>query len=217
MTMIKYYLKNTSPSADGDSVIFEIYSFETEELIKKRILYGIIVDSELKNNKDCELNKKEFDMICILDEYSSAIIKGKSLLMYSQSTKKGLVLKLYRYGFSKEACEYASKYLSKKGYINEKLQGELLLDNLANKKLYGPKRISKDLYSKGFPLNLIKEILSETEIDFGNICAKRISKTCDILELENIDDRNKVFSKLLSYGFSMENIKRALEILNEET
>lgn len=216
--MNKYFLKNTSPSLDGDGVIYEIYDFSYETLVRFKILYGIVDDSQLINENEKEISEKEFLYLKTLDEYTRAIVKGISLLSYSQSTKKGLALKLIKYGFSKQACEYAAIYLSKKGYINETLQAELLIDNLASKKLYGEKRIKKDLFSKGFSEKIINETIANSNIDFDEICAKRINKTCKIEDLDDNKERQKIFSKLLSYGFSIDNIKNGLELLlNEET
>lgn len=211
-----YYLKSTSPSNDGDSVICVIIDNNTYEEIRLKIKRDLFLRTEYKEKNECEISNDDFRKLSVLDLYTKAIYKGINLLSYSQMTKKGLEIKLHRYNFPKEVSSFASKYLEKKGFINEKLQGELLIDTLANKKLYGKNRIKKDLYVKGFSEDIIQSLLNEAEIDFDEICAIRIRKTIDINDFEDIGKRQKIFAKLKTSGFTNENIKNALVILHEE-
>ena len=206
------------PSIDGNFLKIEIDN--DGEIEEYRIIDNLLENSNfpkhLEEPKKIKINKDILTKIRKLYEYSEAIFKGINLLSYSQNTSFGISKKLYRYGFSKEACTFAGKYLAKHGYINEELQASLLVDSLAKNKLYGKSRIEKELIVKGFQKTIISSVFDETEIDFIDICKKRIVKTIDIEKLGDLDYRQKSISKLRQYGFTIDQITKALEVLYEE-
>lgn len=141
----------------------------------------------------------------------SAVKKGISILSFGDNTKKELCRKIISKGFSREAAEYACDYLEEKGYINEEESARLLVSDMAEKKLYGPKRISRALYEKGFDREVIASVMEWCETDFSRICAKRINKMGGKEIFAEREGKQKAVAALLRNGFSYDDIKEALK------
>lgn len=210
-----YFLQEVFPSSDGNALVIKT-NVESEE-IKLIVLNEFIEKINFKDKikQSLALDKDEFSVLLIYAKYTKAILKGIYLLGYSQSTKKGISRKLIKCGFSKEESEYASQYLEKHGYINEKLQCELLFDTLVNKKLYGKSRVVKELYIKGFSKETINEVVLESETDYDDICEKRMRKQANKFPLDK-KEKQKFISSFLYYGFTISNINNAYKNIMEE-
>lgn len=216
--MTDIYITGVFPSADGNFLSVEISNDTGKE--KFRILETLLEGSGLNRHsgesEGIRIDEENYIKLKRLDEYTKAVVKGINLLSYSQNTSAGISRKLFNYGFSKETCEFAGRYLKKHGYINEELQASLLSETLATKKLYGKMRIEKELKTKGFPSSVISKVFEDGDYDFDEICKKRILKTVEIEKLGDGAYRQKMFFKLRQYGFSTENITKALEEIYEE-
>lgn len=146
----------------------------------------------------------------------SAIKKGMYLLGYARNTARALTHKLKMKGYSDDIAEEAVTYLKKKGYIRERDEAVLLAEQLARHKSYGKNRIRKEMFAKGFPEDVIRETLDFMEIDFAEICAKRIRSMGGCGVFENTAEKNKVISALMRYGFSYQEIREATALLRDE-
>ncbi len=146
----------------------------------------------------------------------AAVKKGLDLLGYANNTAKGLKEKLKKRGYSSDIAEEAVSYLIEKGYIRENEDALLFAENLAKKKAYGKKRIQKEMFHKGFSEDVIREALELNEIDFSEICLKRIRSMGGIEIFETPENRNKAIASLLRYGFSSEDIREARTMLRDE-
>lgn len=158
-----------------------------------------------------EISREAYGVMESFAQQHSAVKRGISILSFGDNTKKGLLRKLVSKGFSREAAEYACDYLEEKGYINEAESARLLACDMAEKKLYGAKRISRALYEKGFDKDVTDEVLEECEVDFSRICAKRIAKMGGKSIFADREEKQKAVSALLRYGFSYDDIKEALK------
>ena len=216
--MNNIYITKIFPSPDGNILTLKIRANDedTELRIVDNLLQNSNIPKHLDEHKKIEIDKETFAKLEKLSLYTEAIVKGIFLLSYSQNTASGIANKLYRYGFSKDVCNFAGKYLKKYGYINEELQAELLVSNLANTKHYGKGKIEKELIIKGFPKNVIDDTLEKLDVDFDEICKKRILKTIKIEDLGENEYRQKAIFKLRQYGFNMDNITKALEDIYAE-
>ena len=56
----------------------------------------------------------------------------------------------------------------------------------------------------------------QTELDFDEILAERIRRTVNLADFADKAKRQKVIASLMRYGFSVGNIKNALEIMKNE-
>ena len=159
-----------------------------------------------------ELSREKYEEIAAFSERHSAVKRGLSILSFGDNTKKGLAGKLRTKGFSRESAEYAAEYLAEAGYINEAESAVMLARDMAEKKLYGARRIAAALLEKGFSKEAIDAAADETDVDFAEICAKRISKMGGRELFAEKATKQKTVAALLRYGFSNDDIKEALKM-----
>jgi len=162
-----------------------------------------------------EISREKYEEISAFAERHAAVKRGLSILSFGDNTKKVLVNKLRTKGFSCAAAEEAAEYLVAAGYINEAESAKLLAYDMAEKKLYGARRIAAALFEKGFSREAIEAAAEETEIDFAELCAKRIAKMGGKELFLEKETKKKAVAALLRYGFSYDDIKEALKIKNK--
>lgn len=158
-----------------------------------------------------EFTPARYEHVLFLAEKNAAVKKGLNLLSFGDNTKKGLVRKLTAKGFSKTAAVEAADLLEEEGYIDESASAAALAHDLAHKKLYGRRRIVASLYSKGFLSSTAEAAIEEAEIDFTQICRKRIDSMGGSAIFAEQEEKRKAVAALLRYGFSMEEIRDALK------
>lgn len=162
-----------------------------------------------------EISREKYEALEEAMILTSAIKKGAELIGFAQNTKKGLISKLMHRGFSKEISLRAADYLENVGYIDERGQAEQLFSELAERRLYGLSRIKNELYRKGFSEKAINAAM-QSELDFDTVCAERIERTVNVVDLADKAKRQRIIASLMRYGFSVQNIKNALLILKNE-
>lgn len=215
---MKITLEKVSPSADGETVLLEISISDGSHVQteKKIISSAQFFEAGLSTNPGKELSTEEFEDISHAAQVTAAVKKGIGLLAFAQNTKKGLYRKLVARGYAKDISEEAADFIESVGYIDEKTQASELALDLAEKKLYGKSRIKSDLFAKDFSPEAIESAL-DADVDYDEICAERIRKTIGIeVFSESRESRGRAINSLMRYGFSMQNIRRALEIIMEE-
>ena len=158
-----------------------------------------------------EISREKYSEIMSFAEKNSAVKKGISILSFGDNTKKNLARKLVLKGFSKDSAEYACDFLSEAGYINESESAKLLAMDMANKKLYGAKRIAASLFEKGFSKEAIDYAASEIDVDFSEICRKRIERMGGVKIFFDKEAGKKHVASLLRYGFLYDDIKQAIK------
>lgn len=142
--------------------------------------------------------------------------KALLYLSYSDHTVKSMHEKLTGAGFDTEIADEVISYLVERKYINEADYLERFIRHCAFKKKYGRKRIELMAYSKGFSKTVISENAESIygDINFAEICAERLSKT-NISDLADRKKREKIIASLMRSGFSVSEIKEAIELLKE--
>ena len=156
--------------------------------------------------KDIEIDTFKFDEISFLADKTAAIKRGIYILSFGDNTKKALARKLTEKGFSKEVSAEAAEYLAEMGYINEEESAKLLASDMANKKLYGPRRIKGALYEKGFSKDICEIAVDSLNVDFSKILAKRISKMRVKPDFSDEKERKKAIASFLRLGFSYDDL-----------
>ena len=212
---LKISLYKINPVSGGEET--ELYTEISNEdnLERNKFIVSAEMFFELGLSLNAELpidiSREKYDEIIDLSEKNSAIKKGIYILSFSDNTKKGLAKKLVSKGFSRHSAEYASYFLAEAGYINEESSAELLARDMAEKKLYGPKRIAVALCEKGFSKEAIDKVSNEFFVDFSAICRKRIEKMGGLSIFSDKDEKKKAVAALLRYGFSYDDIKDAIK------
>ena len=167
---------------------------------------------ELGLKKGIILDQDAFDEIERSSKECLAIRKGTELLSYSSSSRKRLVQRLRNKGIDRENAENAASHLAEIGAINEGADVEHQVD-LCLRKLWGKKRIYSELVSKGYGREYIESALENiTKEQMIENCVLLIKKKHKIIPEES-DVRKKIAGSLVRYGYTFDEIKRALEIV----
>lgn len=175
----------------------------TEQYLELGIRKGQIIDEEI------------FDKIEELSKKCRAIRKGADLLSYSASSKVRLANRLRSKGIDKESAESAAEHLEKIGIINEEVDIERQVASCL-KKLWGKRRIYRELCAKGYDRTLVEVEISKIdgEILVQN-CVTCFRKNHKILP-EDPEVRKKIVASLVRYGYTFSEIKEAFRIISEE-
>ena len=189
--------------SDGDGRIekrkFLIF---TEQYLELGIRKGQIIDEET------------FDKIEELSKKCRAIRKGSDLLSYSASSKVRLAHRLRSKGIDKESAENAAEHLEKMGLIDEEADVERQVASCL-KKLWGKKRIYRELCAKGYNSDIVSENISliDEETLVQN-CATLIKKKYRVIPDEP-NEAKKIIASLVRYGYTFSEIKEAFRRIQE--
>lgn len=164
------------------------------------------------------LNAEKYEALEFAEACSGAAIKAVSFLAFGDNTAKKLGDKLRQKGFSKEAAAEAVRFCVEKHYINEEDHLRRLMEQLCERKKYGLRRIRQEVYNKGFSEETVKAVFEEcaAELDFDAAVEDRVKKLgADAFSTP--EKKKKQVSSLLRYGFSMDEINRALKSVKMDT
>ena len=143
-------------------------------------------------------------------EHKKAVGSALNILGYADNTEKKLREKLSHKGYAPESVDYAVDYVKGIGALNDSRFIEIEARRLAERKLYGIRRITQELYVKGFSREAVASLDYE-DIDFPALCAKRISQIA-----RRYPDKRKLYAALQRYGYTSQDVRLAFEILSEE-
>ena len=139
-----------------------------------------------------------------------------SILSCGENNKKSLINKLQAKGYSYELCKNISIYMENRGYINERKQIGLLCEAYLRKK-YGKLKIINELVVKGYQREDVMEYVSKAlkDVDFSANCAYIIENKYDPMPTFG-DELKKMMGALMRYGYTIMDIKRAIDIVKEK-
>lgn len=164
------------------------------------------------------LGAEKFEALEFAEECSGAAIKAVSFLAFGDNTAKKLSEKLRQKGFSREAAAEAVRFCVEKHYINEEDHLRRLMEQLCERKKYGLRRIRQEVYNKGFSEETVNAVFEDcaAELDFDAAATERVKKLgADAFSTP--EKKKKQVSSLLRYGFSMDEINRALKAVQMDT
>lgn len=218
---MKIEITNIRAVADGGEieVRLEISSEEGKhQELKGRVAFFLYAETgfPISCARPFEIRREECETLMYLMQKTSAIKKGIVFLEYAKNTKKSLKNKLVRKGYAVEIAEEAAEYLAEKGYIREDSDAAQYAETLAVRKLYGKNRIKKELFTKGYDGATIACTMEELDVDFGEICAKRIQRSGGEALFSEPEAKRKTTAALLRYGFSYDDIREALDIIRND-
>ena len=174
----------------------------TEQYLELGIRKGQIIDEET------------FDKLEELSKQCRAIRKGADLLSYSASSKVRLAHRLRSKGIDKESAESAAKHLEKMGLIDEEADVERQVASCL-KKLWGKKRIYRELCAKGYSGDIVGENISFVDEEtLVQNCATLIKKKYRVIPDEP-NEVKKIIASLVRYGYTFSEIKEAFRRIQE--
>lgn len=145
----------------------------------------------------------------------SALSRAFILLGAADNSERSLVRKLRERGFALDEAEAAARELCIAGYINEPEQISRIASVLAERKLYGRRRIIEELYRRGYSReNITRWRDSEShEIDFTASCVKNIIRRGGLPPKNDVAGKRKLLSYLYRRGFSSDDIREAVRYI----
>ena len=210
---MKIEVISVSAVSEGAEMIISVLLSDGEGRLEKR-KFLIFTEQylELGIRKGNTIDEETFDK---LDEFSKkcrAIRKGSDLLSYSASSKVRLVQRMRSKGIDKESAIGAAEHLEKMGLINEEADIERQVASCL-RKLWGKRRIQRELCSKGYDRSLVEYEVSKIDSDLlVQNCVECFRKNHKILP-NDPEVRKKIVASLVRYGYTFSEIKEAFRII----
>ncbi len=158
-----------------------------------------------------ECDTDMYDAISRASEVFAALKRGTAILSCGACSEKALCTKLRAKGFEREVAESAVSELLSLGLINANSDAYREAQRQAAK-LWGERRITSELYAKGYSQEAISAAMSALEdggIDYAENCRALIKKRYKDVPADSVQ-RQKMIAALIRYGYSMSQIKEAL-------
>jgi len=133
------------------------------------------------------------------------------ILSYSDHSELALQRKLMSYGFAEEIAKIAAEKAVENGLVREEEQARQCVDYFLRHKFWGKKRIAMELISRGYKREAIHSAIEATDDDvFVQTAVKLIGKKYPEKPKEKTE-RDKMISALSRMGYSIPEIKRAID------
>ena len=197
--------------SEGNEVLLTVAISNGEGRAEKRKLL-IFAEQylELGISRGTVIDENTFDTIEEMSRRCRAMKKGSELLAYSASSEHRLTQRLVSKGIDKESAAFAASSLKRMGAINEALDVEGAVRTCL-KKLWGKKRIYRELCAKGYEREYIVSALDEIEPEvLEQNCALLLKKKYKTLPTEPAELK-KIIASLARYGYSFSEIKSAMQ------
>ena len=161
-----------------------------------------------------EITEELYDRIEEASVLCSALRSGEHLLSYGANSAQMLTRKLMQRGFSKEVSSLAVERLCSIGLINERQDLRREVEKCL-RKLWGAKRISAHLWSRGFDQEVIRELPALLEeVDFSANCAAYIRKHYGRIP-DAPNEKKKMVVALCRYGYTLQEIKQGCALCEQ--
>lgn len=204
-----------SAMSEGEEILLTLrISDENGNAEKRKLLLFTKQYIELGVHKGSVIDEELFDRIEELSRQCRAIRKGSDLLSYSASSKVRLASRLRSKGIDRESAESAAKHLESLGLINEELDVERAVQSYL-RKLWGKKRIYRELLAKGYEREYIaRELEKLDEEQMIENCVALFRKKHRVFP-DDPETQKKIVASLVRYGYTFSEIKQALQITEE--
>ncbi|WP_344800491.1 regulatory protein RecX [Litoribacillus peritrichatus] len=147
------------------------------------------------------------------DLYKQAKLKAVDLLARREQSRFELKSKLARNSeFSEDLIEAVLEEMMTLGYQSDARFTEVFIRHRANSG-YGPLRISRELYGKGIPQGLFRDVSEQEAVDFFEIAAKLYARKFSPDIIKDYKSYQKSFRYMANRGFSSEHIQHAKDLL----
>lgn len=145
--------------------------------------------------------------------YSAALRTAMNIIAYKDNTLYQLRQKLSERGYADKTVDDVCDYMTSKGYVNDTRMIFRYARSLALGKLYGKRRIMRELSLKKFTDEAYDAFSFESneleDVDFVEICLKLLKKKGGSRD-------EKTYAAIMRYGHSPSDIKEAYKRLQTE-
>ena len=205
-------LRLTSQNA-GAEVSVRVVLENGEHREQKSLLLTMEQYCEIRPQKGV-ISEETYERLEEASEFCKALRCGENLLSYGPNSMQMLARKIMQRGFSREMASAAAEKLCEMGLIDE--CGDLAREvEKCLKKLWGARRISAHLWSRGFAAQTLEDLPALiAEVDFVSNCARLIEKHYGGLPTD-ADELRRMTAGLSRYGYSIGEIRSAMKVLKE--
>lgn len=180
----------------------------------KEILLDNDVCCENSLCADIELDDEQIKELKHISDFKRAKSRALWYLDRMDYTEKALFEKLIKAGFNKKISAEVLAKLCEFGLIDDRRYAERFAERCKDNNI-SKREASQKLFQKGVPLDLIKEVLSEVEVDeIEQITALLERKYAYKLTQEK--GFEKVYAALIRKGFSYSAVKDAMRKYNSD-
>lgn len=145
--------------------------------------------------------------------YGAALRTAMNIVGYKDNTLYQLRTKLLERGYSETTVDDVCEFMTAKGYVNDSRMIFRFARSLALNKLYGKRRIMRELSLKKFTDEAYDAFTFDSDelddVDFVEVCLKLLKKKGGARD-------DKTFACLMRYGHSPSDIKEAYRRLENE-
>ena len=160
------------------------------------------------------ISEELYEQIEEAAELCRALRSGESLLSYGANSVQALTRKLVGKGYNREVAAQAAERLAGYGLIDEERDMQREVEKCL-RKLWGSKRISAHLWSKGYAAETMQGLPTLLEdVDFSQNCAALIKKHYGEVPTD-ADENRRMITSLSRYGYSIGEIRDAIRLLRE--
>ena len=158
------------------------------------------------------ISEELYEQIEEAAELCRALRSGESLLSYGANSVQALTRKLVGKGYNREVAAQAAERLAGYGLIDEERDMQREVEKCL-RKLWGSKRISAHLWSKGYAAETMRGLSDLlVDIDFSENCAALIKKHYGEVP-RDADEHRRMIASLSRYGYSIGEIRDAIRLL----
>ncbi len=163
---------------------------------------------------ETEISDEEWQ--CLLEKinYRKAFNKCADLLSRRNHSIKELKVKLLRTVDENSANKAINRFIEL-GYLDDRKFAFEYTNYLVNTKNFSENHVKQELFQKGINKDIIYEVLNEFEFDNSSAIINVINKSY-IRKLNTENGKEKVIAALMRKGFSYNDIKFALNNLENE-
>ncbi|MBQ9773242.1 MAG: regulatory protein RecX [Clostridia bacterium] len=193
---------------DGAEVLVQVLLDNGEHREQKSLPVTMEQYCELKPQKG-QISEELYDRLEEASRLCQALRSGENLLSFGANSVQMLARKLMQRGYSREVAQAAAERLASRGLIDEEKDVRREVEKCL-RKLWGQKRISAHLWSRGFAsesLSGLSELFDE--VDFAANCALLIRKKYGTPP-HDPDEHRRMVGSLCRYGYSIVEIREAL-------
>ncbi len=220
---------NDLPQASNGELLITIRSFHAQHEGSEILVRLTIENGEHRESKSllltmeqyCDLklkkgpiNEETYDRLEEASTFCHALRHGEYLLSFGGNSAQMLSRKLTQRGYSREISDAVAKQLTDVGLIDEEQDMRREVEKCL-RKLWGAKRISAHLWSRGFATETLAGLSNLlSEVDFCEHCASLIRKKYGTVPTDP-DERRRMTASLSRYGYSLGEIREGSRRVGE--
>lgn len=192
---------------DGAEVLVQVILDNGEHREQKSLPLTMEQYCTIKPQKGV-ISEELYERIEEASQLCLALRSGESLLSYGSNSVQRLSRKLMQRGYSRDVAAEAARRLEETGLINEAEDVRREVERCL-RKLWGEKRITAHLWSKGFAREALQDVPALlSEVDFVKNCTALIRKKYGEIP-KDPDEFRRMTASLARSGYSIGQIREA--------